>query len=192
MPRTRCCRASRSSIPGFAIGAFGCRTRWPTTHPPACSSWVIAPSISMGLDLSTCGMVLEKNGVIECTGVGAAALGSPVNCVTWLANALGRFGIPLQAGEIILSGSLGALISVAAGDSLNLSIGGIGSAAIRFVHKGHKYPNAVVRHQNLRARTAPRDSGAGAPNGAEAHRHGAAVDVGGRLRSAVGAAKSAA
>jgi len=85
-----------------------------------------------GLDLSTCGMVLEKNGAIACTGVGAAALGSPVNCVTWLANALGRYGITLAAGEIILSGSLGALIPVAAGDSLTLSIGGIGSAAIRF------------------------------------------------------------
>jgi 2-oxopent-4-enoate/cis-2-oxohex-4-enoate hydratase len=86
-----------------------------------------------GLDLSTCGMVLEKNGVIECVGVGAAALGSPVNCVTWLANTLGRFGIPLRAGEIILSGSLGALIPVAAGDNLNLSIGGIGCAAVRFI-----------------------------------------------------------
>jgi len=86
-----------------------------------------------GLDLSTCGMVLEKNGGIECTGVGAAALGSPVNCVTWLANAMGRFGMPLRAGEIILSGSLGALIPVAAGDHLNLSIGGIGSAAVRFI-----------------------------------------------------------
>jgi 2-oxopent-4-enoate/cis-2-oxohex-4-enoate hydratase len=38
----------------------------------------------------------------------------------------------LGAGEIILSGSLGALIPVVAGDSLSLSIGGIGSAAIRF------------------------------------------------------------
>ncbi len=85
-----------------------------------------------GLDLSTCGMVLEKNGAIACTGAGAAALGSPVNCVAWLANALGRYGITLGAGEIILSGSLGALIPVVAGDSLNLSIGGIGSAAIRF------------------------------------------------------------
>jgi 2-oxopent-4-enoate/cis-2-oxohex-4-enoate hydratase len=85
------------------------------------------------LDLSTCGMVLEKNGFLECTGAGAAALGSPVTCVAWLANALGRFGIPLRAGEVILSGSLGALIPVAAGDSLHLSIGGIGSASIRFV-----------------------------------------------------------
>jgi len=85
------------------------------------------------LDLSTCGMVLEKNGVLECTGAGAAALGSPVNCVAWLANALGRFGTALRAGEIILSGSLGALVPVAAGDCLHLSIGGIGYASVRFV-----------------------------------------------------------
>lgn len=84
------------------------------------------------VDLATCGMVLEKNGVLECTGAGAAALGTPVNCVAWLANALGRLGTPLRAGEIILSGSLGALVPVAAGDSLRLSIGGIGSASIRF------------------------------------------------------------
>jgi 2-oxopent-4-enoate/cis-2-oxohex-4-enoate hydratase len=84
------------------------------------------------LDLATCGMVLEKNGVIECTGAGAAALGNPIHCVVWLANALGRLGIGLHAGEIILSGSLGALIPVAPGDHLSLSIGGLGSAAIRF------------------------------------------------------------
>ena len=85
------------------------------------------------VDLSTCGMVLEKNGNLECTGAGAAALGSPVTCVAWLANALGRFGMPLRAGEVILSGSLGALIPVVAGDCLHLSIGGLGSAAVRFI-----------------------------------------------------------
>ena len=30
---------------------------------------------------------------------GAAALGSPVNCVAWLANTLGRFGIGLNCAE---------------------------------------------------------------------------------------------
>lgn len=85
------------------------------------------------LDLSTCGMVLEKNGAVESTGSGAAALGSPVSCVAWLANALGRFGVSLKAGEIILSGSLGALIPVSRGDNFRLSIGSIGSATVRFV-----------------------------------------------------------
>ncbi len=85
-----------------------------------------------GLDLSTCGMVLEKNGEVATTGVGAAALGSPVTCVAWLANCLSEYGIALRAGEIILSGSLGAMLPVAAGDHLNLSIGAVGSASVRF------------------------------------------------------------
>lgn len=84
------------------------------------------------VDLSTCGMVLEKNGEIAATGAGAAALGSPVNAVAWLANTLGQHGIALKAGEVILSGSLAALIPVAQGDSLRVAIGGIGSCSVRF------------------------------------------------------------
>ncbi|MBS1191305.1 MAG: 2-oxopent-4-enoate hydratase [Rhodocyclaceae bacterium] len=85
------------------------------------------------LDLSLCGMVVEKNGDIIGTGAGAAALGSPVNAVAWLANTLGRLGIPLKAGEVILSGSLAPLFPVQAGDSLRVSIGGIGGCSVRFV-----------------------------------------------------------
>ncbi|ALG66616.1 2-oxopent-4-enoate hydratase [Beggiatoa leptomitoformis] len=84
------------------------------------------------LDLSLCGMVLEKNGEVLHTGAGAAALGSPVNCVTWLANTLGRLGIPLKAGEVILSGALAAMVSAQAGDNMRVSIGGLGSTTIRF------------------------------------------------------------
>jgi 2-oxopent-4-enoate/cis-2-oxohex-4-enoate hydratase len=85
------------------------------------------------VDLGTCGMVLEKNGEIVATGAGAAALGHPCNAVAWLANTLGRLGIPLKAGEVILSGSLAALIPVQAGDNLRISIGGIGGCSVRFV-----------------------------------------------------------
>jgi len=84
------------------------------------------------LDLSTCGMVVKKNGATLSTGAGAAALGSPLNCVTWLANTLGQFDIPLKAGEIILSGSLVPLEPVVAGDEMEVSIGGMGSCKIRF------------------------------------------------------------
>lgn len=86
-----------------------------------------------GLDLSTCGMVLEKNGEIVATGAGAAALGAPANAVAWLANTLGRLGIPLKAGEVVLSGSLAIMVPVKAGDSLRVSIGGIGGCSVRFV-----------------------------------------------------------
>lgn len=83
-------------------------------------------------DLVTCGMVLEKNGEVVVTGAGAATMNSPVNAMVWLANTLGRLGIPLKAGEVVLSGALGAMVPVGAGDQLRVSIGGIGGCAIRF------------------------------------------------------------
>jgi 2-oxopent-4-enoate/cis-2-oxohex-4-enoate hydratase len=85
------------------------------------------------VDLSTCGMVVQLNGEIISTGAGAAALGSPVNCVTWLANTLGEIGIPLKAGEVILSGSLVPLQPVQVGDNMQVSVGGLGSCSVRFV-----------------------------------------------------------
>ncbi len=85
------------------------------------------------VDLNTCGMVLEKNGEIVATGAGAAALGAPANAVAWLANTLGALGIPLKAGEVILSGSLAIMVPVKAGDSLRVTIGGIGGCSVRFI-----------------------------------------------------------
>jgi 2-oxopent-4-enoate/cis-2-oxohex-4-enoate hydratase len=91
---------------------------------------VVSP---LEVDLNTCGMVLEKNGEIVATGAGAAALGAPANAVAWLANTLGHLGIPLKAGEIVLSGSLAIMVPVKAGDNLRVTIGGIGSCSVRFV-----------------------------------------------------------
>ena len=85
------------------------------------------------VDLSMCGMVLEKNGEIVVTGAGAATMASPVNAMVWLANTLGRLGIGLNAGDIVLSGALGAMVPVKAGDSLRCTIGGIGGCSVRFI-----------------------------------------------------------
>ncbi|MBE9548795.1 MAG: 2-oxopent-4-enoate hydratase [Proteobacteria bacterium] len=85
------------------------------------------------IDLSTCGMVVELNGQVISTGAGAAALGSsPVSCVVWLANTLGRLGTSLKAGEVILSGSLVPLQPIKPGDCMAVSIGGIGRTSVRF------------------------------------------------------------
>ena len=85
------------------------------------------------LDLALAGMVLEKNGELVSTSTGASVQGSPVNAVAWLANTLGRLGIGLKAGEIILSGSQSPLVPVKAGDSLHCAVGGLGGTTVRFV-----------------------------------------------------------
>ena len=84
------------------------------------------------LDITLAGMVLEKNGEIFSTGVGAAVQGLPANAVAWLANTLGALGIPFKAGEVILSGSQSALIPVVGGDELVCTVGGLGSCRVKF------------------------------------------------------------
>jgi 2-oxopent-4-enoate/cis-2-oxohex-4-enoate hydratase len=86
-----------------------------------------------GIDFAECKITVEKNGRFLSEGKGSAALGSPLICVAWLANTLGSYGIPLEAGEVILSGSLVPLEPVQAGDAMKLSIGGIGAASVFFV-----------------------------------------------------------
>lgn len=100
----------------------------------SCGVFVLGstPRSLHGVDLSVAGMVVERNGEIVSTSAGAAVQGSPVNAVAWLANTLGRLGIPLKAGEVILSGSQSPLLPVAAGDSFYCSVGGLGSCSLRF------------------------------------------------------------
>lgn len=71
------------------------------------------------------------NGEIIGTGQGSAALGHPLNAVVWLANQLGEFGMPLRAGEIILSGAL-VMVPARAGDHMRVEFDGLGHADVAF------------------------------------------------------------
>jgi len=85
------------------------------------------------VDFENCQMTIKNKGEVVATGQGSAALGSPLNCVAWLANTLSEYDIPLKAGDIILSGSLAAMIPCKADDDMRVEIEGIGSAAFKFV-----------------------------------------------------------
>lgn len=85
------------------------------------------------IDLTRCEMTVKKNGKFLSSGLGSAALGNPLTCVAWLANVLGQYGVSLEAGDVILSGSLVPLEPVVAGDEMSLSITSIGDLSIRFV-----------------------------------------------------------
>lgn len=84
-------------------------------------------------DLPALKIRVWKNGEILSEGLGSAVQGNPLTAVAWLANTLGRFGIPFKAGEVILSGSLVPLEPVQAGDSLRMELEGIGDAEVHFV-----------------------------------------------------------
>lgn len=85
-----------------------------------------------GLDLPGLKITVKKNGEFLSEGLGAAVQGNPLTAVAWLANTLGEFDIPFQAGDVILSGSLVPLEPVQAGDSLTMELHGIGHASVSF------------------------------------------------------------
>ncbi len=67
-------------------------------------------------DLRTLGMALHKNGQIVAQGSGAACLDHPARAVAWLANKLSEFGIALEPGDIVMSGSWIAVQPAQKGD----------------------------------------------------------------------------
>lgn len=85
-----------------------------------------------GLDLYTCGMVLEVNGAIASLGAGAACLGHPLNAAAWLARTLAQRGEPLEAGDIVLTGALGPMVPLTRGTHVRATIGGVGSVNFHF------------------------------------------------------------
>jgi len=91
-----------------------------------------APRPLAGLDLRTCGMMLEINGRTASHGAGVACLGSPLNSAAWLACVLAEHGDGLKAGDIVLTGALGPMVPVRPGDLVRATIGGLGSCGFAF------------------------------------------------------------
>jgi 2-keto-4-pentenoate hydratase len=78
-------------------------------------------------------MSLTINGEVRSSGNGAACLGDPLEALRWLAVQCHRFGDPLRAGQVVLSGALGAFVPFAAGDRVEASISGFAPLVTQFV-----------------------------------------------------------
>src|SRR5260370_30264332 len=59
----------------------------------------------MEMDLRWAGGIMYRNSEIEETGLAAGVLGHPALGVAWLANRVGKNGVALEAGHLILAGS---------------------------------------------------------------------------------------
>lgn len=84
------------------------------------------------VDVLDCAMELTGSDGSISTGNGAACYGSPLNAALWLANTMVTAGRPLKAGDMILSGALGPMITANPGSIYEASITGLGKVAVRF------------------------------------------------------------
>jgi 2-oxopent-4-enoate/cis-2-oxohex-4-enoate hydratase len=84
-------------------------------------------------DLSSLKVTVTKNGKPLSEGHGRDVQGNPAQAVAWLANTLGLYGVTLDAGDVILSGSMVPLEDARAGDVFEMMLEGIGGCTARFV-----------------------------------------------------------
>ena len=84
-------------------------------------------------DLASLRVTVTKNGDLISEGYGSAVQGSPQQAVAWLANTLGAHGVSLNAGDVILSGSLVPLAPATAQDTFEMTLHGVGGCRVRFV-----------------------------------------------------------
>ena len=84
-------------------------------------------------DLPALHVTVTKNGAALSEGYGHAVQGDPAQAVAWLANTLGAYGVTLDAGDVILSGSLVPLEPAAKGDVFAMTLHGVGTCTARFV-----------------------------------------------------------
>jgi 2-keto-4-pentenoate hydratase len=87
-------------------------------------------------------MQLTLDGAVVSVGSGAACLGHPLRAAFWLARTMAARGEPLREGEVILSGALGPMVPVAAGDRVQARIGGLGTCGVRFAADAARAPDA--------------------------------------------------
>ena len=90
-----------------------------------------------GLDLPNLHVAVTKNGAPLSEGYGHAVQGDPAQAVAWLANTLGAHGVTLDAGDVILSGSLVPLAPAVKGDRFEMTLsdasGPLGTCVANFV-----------------------------------------------------------
>ncbi|AWK73963.1 2-keto-4-pentenoate hydratase [Rhodococcus oxybenzonivorans] len=87
------------------------------------------PVLLRDVDLRLTGCTLHINGELVATGAGGAVLGSPLNSLVWLANTVGRLGVTLEPGHVVLPGSMTKAFPISPGDSVVANMSGLGTVS---------------------------------------------------------------
>lgn len=113
---------------------------WRITLPDTIADNASSGGVVLGADLKRLGDIdlrligcnLWHNGELAASGASGAVLGNPVNALVWLANTVGRWGVVLSAGQVVLPGSCTPASVVAPGDVVVASFAGLGTVSCSF------------------------------------------------------------
>lgn len=85
------------------------------------------------VDLRNATMTMTENGCNVSQGLGSDCMGHPLNAATWLAKQCCAHGDPLSAGDIILTGAFGPMVTIRRGARYEAAISGLGCVAATFL-----------------------------------------------------------
>ena len=85
------------------------------------------------LDLGGVSVELRKNGATVDKAINRDVNDDPLECIAWLVNHLARYGIALEEGECIITGSVTKPGPIAKGDHFEAAFAGIGTVSASFM-----------------------------------------------------------
>lgn len=83
-------------------------------------------------DMRWMGCILQRDGIVEETGLGAGVLNDPVTGILWLVERLAQYGQGLSAGDIVLSGSFIRPVEAPSGSRFHADYGMFGEVRCDF------------------------------------------------------------
>ncbi len=86
-----------------------------------------------GIDLREVKDVIYRNGEKMAEGKGSNALDHPANAVIWLAQELEKRGKAIEAGELVMTGTLTPITPVSRGDKYRAEFSSLGEVTVTFV-----------------------------------------------------------
>jgi len=84
------------------------------------------------LDLAACEAIMTVNGKSAGRGTGALVLGHPMEALAWLAGNLAERGRMLKQGDLVMTGSMVETRWLEPGDWVDVTVEGLGIAAVAF------------------------------------------------------------
>ncbi len=95
----------------------------------SCGLYVLGgrPVSLRDVDLRTIPFRMDIDEETVSTGEGAACLGHPLHAARWLADTMAKRGTPLRAGDVVMTGALGPMVPLTAGNHVVADFGPLGT-----------------------------------------------------------------